>query len=64
MLASADAALGLEGVVLTAEAMTARRRDMARLLHRWLQGRSGPEHDARATLAELLNLFGTLRDIE
>ena len=64
LLASTDTALSLEDVVLTAEAMTAQRQDMAQLLHRWLQNRSGPEHDARATLAELLNLFGTLKDIE
>ena len=49
---------------MTAEAMTAQRQDMALLLHRWLRDRSGPEHDARAILAELLNLLSTVKDVE
>ena len=44
--------------------MTAQRQDMALLLHRWLRDRSGPEHDARTILAELLNLLSTLKDVE
>ena len=64
LLASTDSALNLEAIILTAEAMTAQHQDMAQLLHRWLQNRSGPEHDASAVLAELLNLFSTLKDIE
>jgi len=44
--------------------MVAQRKDMAFCLHGWLRDRSGPEHDARAILAELLNLLSTLKDVE
>jgi len=64
LLASTDSPLCREDIILAAEAMTAQRQDMALLLHRWLQDRSGPDHDARATLAELLNLLSTVKDIE
>ena len=64
LLASTESTLCLEDIILTAEAMTAQHQDMALLLHRWLRDRSGPEHDARAILAELLNLFSTLKDVE
>ena len=64
LLSSTDSSLCLEDIILTAEAMTAQRQDMALCLHGWLRDRSGPEHDPRAVLDELLNLFSTLKDVE
>ena len=64
LLASTDSPLCLEDIIMTAEAMTAQRQDMALLLHRWLQDRSGPEHDASAVLSELLNLLSSVKDVE
>jgi len=51
-------------MILGVECMVAQRKDMALCLHGWLRDRSGPEHDPRAVLDELLNLFSTLKDIE
>jgi len=51
-------------VILGVECMFAQRKDTALCLHGWLRDRSGPEHDPRAVLDELLNLFSTLKDIE
>ena len=64
LLSSTESTLCLEDIILTAEAMTAQRQDMALLLHRWLRDRAGPQHDARAVLDELLNLLSTLKDVE
>ena len=64
LFASTDTALTREDVILGVECMVAQRKDMALCLHGWLRDRSGPEHDPRAVLDELLNLFSTLKDIE
>ena len=37
---------------------------MALCLHGWLRDRSGPEHNPREVLNELLNLFSSLKDVE
>ena len=64
LFASTASTLSLEDIILTAEAMSAQRQDMALCLHGWLRDRSGPEHEPRAVLEELLNLFSTLKDVE
>ena len=64
LFASTDTTITREDVILGVECMVAQRKDMAFCLHGWLRDRSGPEHDARAILAELLNLLSTLKDVE
>ena len=64
LFASTDTTITREDVILGVECMVAQRKDMALCLHGWLRNRSGPEHDARAVLAELLSLLSTLKDVE
>jgi len=64
LFASTDTTITREDVILGVECMLAQRRDMAFCLHGWLRDRSGPEQDARAVLAALLNLLSTLKDVE
>ena len=64
LFASTDTTITCEDVILGVECMVTQRKDMAFCLHGWLRDRSGPEHDARAILAELLNLLSTLKDVE
>ena len=63
LLSSTDTTLTLEDVILTAESMMAQRTDMALCVHGWLRDRSGPEHDPRVVLEELLNLLSSLKDV-
>jgi len=64
LFASTDTTITREDVILGVECMVAQRKDMAFSLHGWLRDRAGPEHDARAVLDELQNLFSTLKDVE
>ena len=64
LLSSTDTTLTREDVILGVECMFAQCKDMAVCLHGWLRDRSGPEHNPREVLGELLNLLSTLKDTE
>jgi len=64
LFASTDTTLTREDVILGVECMVAQCKDMALCLHGWSRDRSGPEHEPRVVLEELLNLFSTLKDVE